>query len=211
MDQQSLQHGSSESEIAIQATMTRLMEPFRQLSVNPALKYSRSHLWFQPRNRGRWRSGLDAFATLVLGQVTEIIYPAFHGRQETGSHLLWINHVGGVLVIRSPVPVTVLQGNSQLRAHPALLLSDPMGTGWLLEGEFQLADDSLSLIPPSDLIAWIQQEIEWFSREIGERLKQRMIPKIGETLWDGGVHVTDICSAVGPVAHRDLLRRITNP
>ena len=57
--------------------LTRLMEPFHSIEIDRDTRFSRNHLWFQSSNSRRgWRSGLDNFTILALGQVTEIIFPA---------------------------------------------------------------------------------------------------------------------------------------
>ncbi len=198
-------------ERAAQSTTAQLLVPYKELKANPDLRYSRNHLWFKSMEKTNlWRVGIDSFAALLLGQVADIIYPAFRGRQDTGTRLVWISHLDGLLGLKSPVPAKVLQGNRRLREHPALLLSNPLDAGWLLEGDFDLADDAIFLIPRSDLQAWFSQEIEWLGREVEQRLSRKLVPGVGETLSDGGVYATDICSALGPVCHQELLEQVMN-
>ena len=198
-------------ERAAQSTTAQLLVPYKELKANPDLRYSRNHLWFKSMEKTNLRRvGIDSFAALLLGQVADIIYPSFPGRQDTGTRLVWISHLDGLLGLKSPVPAKVLLGNRRLREHPALLLSNPLDAGWLLEGDFDLADDAIFLIPRSDLQAWFSQEIEWLGREVEQRLSRKIVPGVGETLSDGGVYATDICSALGPVCHQELLEQVMN-
>lgn len=196
---------------AAQSTTAQLLAPYKELTANSDLRYSCNHLWFKSMEETNlWRAGIDSFAALLLGQVTDIIYPIFQGRQDTGTRLVWISHLDGLLGLKSPVPAKVLHGNRRLREHPALLLSNPMDAGWLLEGDFDLADDAIFLIPRSDLQAWFSQEIEWLGREVEQRLSKILVPCVGETLSDGGVYVTSICNALGPASHQNLLEKVMN-
>ncbi len=198
-------------ERAAQSITMQLLVPYKDLKANPDLRYSRNHLWFKPMEETNlWRAGIDSFAALLLGQVTDIIYPSFQGRQDTGARLVWISHLDGLLGLKTPVPGRSVHGNSRLREHPTLLLSNPMDAGWLLEGDFDLTDDAIFLIPRSDLHVWLTQEIDWLGREVEQRLSRKMVPGVGETLSDGGVYITSICSALGPVCHQDLLEQVMN-
>ncbi|MEE9465189.1 MAG: hypothetical protein V3W14_06425 [Candidatus Neomarinimicrobiota bacterium] len=189
----------------------QLLAPYRELAANPDLYYSRNHLWFKAMEETNlWRAGIDSFAALLLGQVSDIIYPILQGRQDTGTRLVWISHLDGLLGLKSPVPANALHGNRRLREHPALLLSNPMDAGWLLEGDFDLADDAIFLIPRTDLHVWFAQEIKWLGREVEQRLSRSSLPGLGETLSDGGVYVTSICNALGPAGHQELLEQVMN-
>ncbi len=190
--------------------LSRLMEPFQSMEFDQDIRFSCNHLWFKPRDdNGGWRSGLDRFAILALGQVTEIIFPVAQECLASGMNLCWLNHVDGMLVVKSPLEVFKLNYNPQVRDHPSLLLSDPMGSGWLVEGKFDILD-SPYIVPKPDMRRWFEEEIDWLKCELETCLRGQMTFQVGETLADGGIFVSDICSALGPVAHRDLLRRIMN-
>ncbi len=202
---------TTEHETAVQSTTAQLLAPYRELTANSDLRYSRNHLWFKPMEETNlWRAGIDSFAALLLGQVTDIIYPTFQGHQNTGARLVWISHLDGLLGLKSPVRAKSLHGNRLLREHPALLLSNPMDAGWLLEGDFDLSDDAIFLIPRPDLNAWFCQEIEWLGREVEQRLSRSRTLGVGETLFDGGTFVANICSALGPAGHQELLEQVMN-
>ena len=204
-------YDENKPENQIDSLLTRLMEPFYSIEYDQATRFSRSHLWFQPMNDNHgWRSGLDSFAVMVLGQITEIIFPILQDSLPLGNNLCWLNHIDGMLVIKSPVDAKNLTVNPRVIDHPSLMLSDPMGDGWLVEGEFDLFANSPYIAPASDIGKWVEQEIIWLQAEIESALRARMVPQVGATLADGGVYVADICAALGPVAHRDILRRIMN-
>ena len=199
------------NEKQIRSSVSRLMEPFCAIEYDQATRFSLNHLWFRKIDtKGGWRSGIDQFAIQALGQITEIIFPVFPKSVARGMNLCWLNHIDGMLVIKSPVDARDLTINPSVRDHPSLVLSEPMGDGWLFEGQFNLAEDSPYVVKKADLTRWFEQETVWFQGEIETYLLARMAPQQGETLADGGVLVSDLRTALGPLAHRDLLRRIMN-
>lgn len=208
--QESSDYSTGKIEDTIKHVLDRLMEPFRRIQVVPDRLYSRNHLWLQKKSPHSWRLGLDLFAATILGQVSEIIYPSYGGFQVHGSQLLWINHIDGMILVRSPVATKSLQINKQLRDFPSLLLADPLGDGWLVDGDFQVEEDSEYLIPSQILSRWLAQEIEWLFQVLRLQLLNKTKFLAGETLEDGGIYVTDIGTALGPVTHRDLVNRVIN-
>ncbi|UCH10097.1 MAG: hypothetical protein JSU61_12990 [Fidelibacterota bacterium] len=188
----------------------RLMAAFMQLKPDPELTYCRNHMWFRQSSSQRWRSGLDSFAAKALVQVADVIFPPYRGTLSIGSPILWIHHIDCMVVLRCPMVGSALSPNWGVRDCPSLLLADPQGEGWLFEGDFQIGSDLTYLIPKTSLATWYQQEKEWLAREISMQLERQMEPNLGKTLSDGGSWVTDICSALGPMAHQNLLRRLIN-
>jgi glycine cleavage system H protein len=203
-------YSSGKIESSIKPVLDRLMEPFKHIQLDPDRHYSRNHLWLQRQNHRRWRLGLDLFSAGILGQVSEIIYPTYKNSQQRGSQLLWINCMNGMIMIRSPVAVTALQKNQQLRDNPSLLLADPQGEGWLVDGEFRIDEHSEYIIPNHLSARWMGQELEWLCQELRQQILNKIEHGMGETLEDGGVYVTDIYTALGPLAHRDLMNRVIN-
>jgi glycine cleavage system H protein len=203
-------YSAGKIESTITPVLDRLMEPFKHIQQDPDRLYSRNHLWLQQINNHRWRLGLDLFAAGILGQVSEIIYPTYRESQQRGSQLLWINHLNGMTMIRSPVASTALQKNQKLRDTPSLLLADPLGEGWLVVGDYRVDEDSEYIIPDHLCARWMRQEIEWLLQELKRQIMNKIEHGLGETLEDGGVYVTDIYTALGPLAHRDLVNRAIN-
>ena len=190
--------------------LDRLIKPFRKIRLDADRLYTRNHLWLQKRDQNRWRLGMDLFATKILGQVTEIIYPTYTGFQGCGSQLLWVNHIDGMILVRSPVATMSLQLNKRLRDTPSLLLADPLGDGWLVDGDFQTDEDFEYLIPQKISSQWLTQEVEWLFQELKLQLMNKVRTLASETMEDGGIYVTDICTALGPIAHRDILNSVLN-
>jgi len=197
-----------QNETNLQPVLDKLLEPFRQIKPDPTCIYSRNHLWLKQVHPHLWRIGLDLFAVRVLGQISEIIFSRYSAVQAIGTRLLWINHVDGMVAIHAPVRAIIKNINPEVRTSPTLLLADPSGKGWLLEGEFYIEEDQAFLLPKHSVAAWWQQEVEWLAQYVRMQLQRRVNASVGETLADGGVYVQDICSAVGPVAHHDILQRM---
>ncbi|UCD37589.1 MAG: hypothetical protein JSW54_12290 [Fidelibacterota bacterium] len=197
-------------EDTIRPIINPLVDYFTRLEPDPALTYSRNHMWFIQQTPHSWRAGLDLMASRTISQVTEIIFPSYQGSLSRASPLLWIYHLDSMIVLRSPTQASALHANRKLRDCPSLLLADPQGEGWLLEGEFQIEQEQTYLIPKQALAGWFQQEVEWFIKEIKMQLIKQLNQPVGETLSDGGQYVTDICSALGPVTHHNLLQNLMN-
>ncbi|MFC1547135.1 hypothetical protein ACFL5M_01280 [Candidatus Neomarinimicrobiota bacterium] len=203
-------YSAGKIESTIKPVLDRLMEPFKHIQIDPDRLYSRNHLWLQRKSHHRWRLGLDLFAAGILGQVSEIIYPTYSDIQPRGSQLLWINHMNGMIMIRSPVAATAMQKNQQLRDTPSHLLADPLGEGWLVDGDYRIDEDQEYIIPNDLSARWMNQELEWLFQELKQQILTKIEHGMGETLEDGGVYVTDIHTALGPLAHRDLVNRVIN-
>jgi glycine cleavage system H protein len=208
--QESQDFSSGQSENAIKAVLDRLMEPFKRMPIDPERLYSRNHLWLQQISPSRWRLGIDLFAAGILNQVSEVIYPTYRNLQRRGSQLCWINHINGMILIRFPVDATSLQKNPQLRDTPSLLLADPLGEGWLVDGEYQVDEDGEYIVPNNLSGDWMSEEIEWLFQQMKQQITKMIEHGMGETLEDGGVFVTDIITALGPLSHRDLVNRVMN-
>jgi glycine cleavage system H lipoate-binding protein len=186
------------------------MEPFRQIRIDPERVYSRNHLWLQQRSQHHWRLGIDRFAAGILSQVSDLIYPTYTGFQQRGSQLCWINHINGMILIRSPLFASSLQKNPHLLDTPSLLLADPLGEGWLVDGDYQVDEDGEYIIPNDLSAEWMRQEVDWLYQQLKQKIMNMIEHGMGETLEDGGVFVTDILAALGPLSHRDLVDRVMN-
>lgn len=199
-----------QNETNLQPVLDRILEPFRQIKPDPTCTYSRNHLWLKQVHPHLWRIGLDLFAVQVLGQITEIIFSRYSAIQSIGARLLWINHMDGMVAIQAPVRAIIKSTNPEVRTNPALLLADPSVKGWLLEGEFHMEEDQIFLVPKRTVAAWWHQEVEWLTQYVSMHLQRRITASVGETLADGGAYVTNICSALGPASHQELLEQVMN-
>lgn len=199
-----------QNEINLQPVLDMLLEPFRQIRPDPTCIYSRNHLWLKQVHSHLWRIGLDLFAVQVLGQITEIIFSRYSALQAIGARLLWINQMDGMVAVQTPVRAIIKNINPEVRTNPALILADPFVKGWLLEGEFYIEQDQIFILPKHSVEAWWQQEVEWLAQYVRMQLQRRATMSVGETLTDGGGYITNIYSALGPVCHQDLLKKVMN-
>ena len=88
-----------------------------------------------------------------------------------------------------PARLEITETNAHLRSHPAALIEDPYGAGWLFEG--QLAESRVrsaeerGLVPGNLAAAWMQREIDRLDGFVREEL---LSPVAGSTptCTDGG-------------------------
>ncbi|MFC2076256.1 hypothetical protein ACFLT7_04145 [candidate division KSB1 bacterium] len=201
-------NSNKQLEEVISPVLNRLLKPIHDLQIDPKLTYCQNHLWLQQVDESVWRLGIDSFVASIFCQITEIILPTFGSSKPGDTQCFWLVHVDGMVMISLPMDAKNLVANESVRKSPNLVLADPCGEGWLLQGELDMGNNSRYIIPPDKVDDWWRYEIDWLEGLIRSNLVRRMEHHVGETLADGGYFINDISTALGPTAHRDLLQQV---
>ena len=102
------------------------------------LRYTKDHEWAQKLEAPkRLRVGITDFAQNSLGDVTYLELPESGSAFKRGEILGTVESVKAVSDIYAPVSGKIVATNNPLNENPALLNTDPYGSGWLVEIEME--------------------------------------------------------------------------
>ena len=111
------------------------------------LYYTESHEWIDPDTG---KVGITDFAQDELGDIVFVEFPAVGDHLDTEGELGVVESIKAVSDIYSPVSGEVTDVNEALEGEPELLNEDPYGDGWLIEMDFDSADEVESLLTPEE-------------------------------------------------------------
>ncbi len=100
--------------------------------------YSPGHSWVQAlslEDGRRWRVGLDAFATALVGCAIGVRWGPLRKAFQRGDRLCEVDLGLGSIGLAAPISGRLARGNRVLEARPETLVTDPYGDGWILEME----------------------------------------------------------------------------
>lgn len=95
--------------------------------------YTDGHLWVQTIRDGRVRTGIDAYAARLLHPVRQLRQVRPQGTLERGHPWCVLRVDGGQVPLGLPIGGRLCRWNSGLDQTPALLTTEPYGSGWLAE------------------------------------------------------------------------------
>ena len=102
------------------------------MKIVDGLLYSRSHEWVLVDGESA-RVGITDHAQDALGQIVDVQLPSVGDAVVAGKAVAEVESSKSVSDIGSPVSGTVVLVNELLDDQPALINSDPFGSGWLYE------------------------------------------------------------------------------
>ena len=102
------------------------------MKIVDGLLYSRSHEWVLVDGESA-RVGITDHAQDALGQIVDVQLPSVGDSVVVGKAVAEVESSKSVSDIGSPVSGTVVLVNELLNDQPALINSDPFGSGWLYE------------------------------------------------------------------------------
>lgn len=172
--------------------------------------YTTGHTWLQAvggRQEGRWRFGLDAFASACIGQCNEVRKHEADCTLVKGQTLFQIDLGIGVLSIGAPLRGVVALWNQAIGAVPSRVVTAPYGDGWV--GEL-VADD------PDDLGGLAAADVARDNARLDlQRFRRRVAMQLladsavaGRTMSDGGELVADLRAMLGGSAYLSMLKEL---
>ena len=102
------------------------------MKILDGLLYTRSHEWVLFDGESA-RVGITDHAQEALGQIVDVQLPSVGDSVVVGKAVAEVESSKSVSDIGSPVSGTVVLVNELLNDQPALINSDPFGSGWLYE------------------------------------------------------------------------------
>jgi glycine cleavage system H protein len=135
--------------------------------------FSPGHLWVQAMSHDDariWRVGLDAFATALIGCATGVHCITETETLQRGDPICEVDLGMGSLKLSAPVSGRFVRANRMLQSHPAMLVTEPYGEGWLLELEGLDPAGVLGLRPAPRALEHTEHDLRRFRRTLALRL-----------------------------------------
>ena len=99
-----------------------------------SIRFSNDHVWIETLNSSV-RVGITEYAQEALGDIVFVQFPQVGQGFSKNAVLAVIESVKAAADVVIPVGAKVLKINAQVIDNPALVNSDPLGLGWLVEVE----------------------------------------------------------------------------
>ena len=125
------------------------------MKIVDGLLYSRSHEWVLVDGESA-RVGITDHAQDALGQIVDVQLPSVGDSVVVGKAVAEVESSKSVSDIGSPVSGTVVLVNELLVDQPALINSDPFGSGWLYEVQLAYNETLEGLMSANDYRALTQ-------------------------------------------------------
>jgi glycine cleavage system H protein len=144
------------------------------------------HTWVKPDPQGGLEVGADALIARAMGAVRRIILPQVGEQVTAGQPLFRLEHNGRTITVPSSLTGKVVAVNSRLADQPALLSSDPYGSGWVCH----LAPTRLEGAAPAvrfgeQATIWLKNEFVRFQEFVFGQVSPDFA--LGVTSQDGGI------------------------
>jgi glycine cleavage system H protein len=171
-------------------------------------RYHPTHTWAMVVGGNLVRIGLDAVATWLAGEASSVVLPVEGAVMAPGAVGCWLVDESGTLPLRMPVNGTVARANALLRTQPRLAITDPYGSGWLVEAACADPETVVAGLEPAERArARAQDELRAFESALAE-LAAHGTGEVGATLADGGERLRDWRRILGPARYRREVLRL---
>ncbi len=174
-EQMSAQHSVSENELSLESGFY----------MDDSLVYYRNHMWLKLERNGKFRIGIDDFASRLLGKVNNLYLPNLGRKVDIGEFFLSVNHKFGDFEFASPLEGIVDTVNYDLMEDPGLLTGDPYGYGWLMMVEPEnVSKTNGNIFQSSEARDWMAEESKVLNSSIHS--------SASFTMHDGAIASEDI-------------------
>lgn len=157
------------------------------LSVPKGLFYSKNHTWAHLERSGSAMIGIDDFLSNLTGFVKPVIKKEPGEVVKKGELLAELVQDGKSLRVFSPISGRIDRLNSHLDENPALLGTDPCGSGWLCS--IEPADWKTETSPyyvAQQAVDWLGEEVTRVKDFLAIRADRYMPAPAMVALQDGG-------------------------
>ena len=118
------------------------------------LRYAKSHEWVRVQG-GVATVGITDHAQHELTDVVFVELPALNREVKAGEACAVVESVKTASDIYSPVSGKVVEVNAAVTGNPALVNTDPYGTGWFYKVQLAKPAEADALLSPTDYTAQI--------------------------------------------------------
>ena len=165
--------------------------------LRPNLAYHPAHTWAQGISEGRYRVGIDDFASKLLDQPIGVTLPQPGDALKSGQTAWHLSVLGEDIPIVSPLAGNVVRVNERLLDDPGMIAQQPYDEGWVLE--LDVADSrepQPSLLHGRRARAWLKDSID--------RLLGGLGTELGPVLADGGTLMAGLARQIAAESWRTL-------
>ena len=156
------------------------------------------HTWMREQGGDVARAGIDTFAAHLLGTIERISVIGEQRWVRQGQKLMTLSCESGSIEMMSPIEGVVTAINSEVIAHPQLIVDDPYQGGWVCAIKSpELETNVRNLLQGSVAGDWMQNS---FSRL--KSMLARVDPALAQ---DGGLPQRGLLGKVSP----EMFRAIT--
>ena len=121
------------------------------MNVPDDLRYATSHEWL----RADGTVGITDHAQAELTDVVYVELPQVGAEVKAGTQVCVVESVKAASDIYAPATGTIAAVNDALTSNPALLNTDPYGSGWIFRIELASPEETNALKSPADYRAQI--------------------------------------------------------
>jgi glycine cleavage system H protein len=144
------------------------------------------HTWFRPDPTGGLEVGADPLITHAIGAVRRVVMPNPGDQVAAGQPLFRLEQDDRSITVPATITGKVMAVNGRLQNQPALLNSDPYGTGWIC----RITPTTIGSVTPS--VRFGEKAIMWLESEFArlrEFVSLQITPEfaLGATSQDGGL------------------------
>ncbi len=170
-----------------------------------SLLFHPDHCWVKVETHERVKIGLDSLITMLLSNVRLAVLPAAGSFVEAGECFAHIIMEDFVFPVISPLSGVIVETNQRLHNAPGLLASDPEREGWIAAiRPDNLENDLKRLFFGRKAITWKQREENDISSRLYSLMKNSC-SRIGPTMQDGGLPLTNLRDMLNAVSARQIL------
>ncbi len=120
-----------------------------------SIRFSNDHVWIETLNSSV-RVGITEHAQEALGDIVFVQFPQVGQGFSKNAVLAVIESVKAAADVVIPVGAKVLKINAQVIDNPALVNSDPLGLGWLVEVEMNDPSEVSELMDSSEYLKFCE-------------------------------------------------------
>jgi len=153
------------------------------------ISYHPGHGWMARERKNVMRVGANEFAAALAGKLEKVELPKRGQWLRQGQKFLTLFRNGESVEMVSPVEGEVIEINTEVANHPALLRQDPYGAGWLVTVHVPDEESVTRNLVPKSLVG------EWM-RDAVERLYARQPALAGSFAADGGRPTDDLLAEI---------------
>lgn len=173
-------------------------------------RYSQGHLWVLQEKPNFFTIGIDHIVSYFLKSMREIVLPQVHTILSVDSPCIWIVCREGTVTIHSPLQGEVEKTNLRLIESAHLVNTSPYIDGWMVS----ISTDESTI--PNDIFfgadqarALLINQICSIEKEILTELSKSS-PKIGETMFDGGIRAKHLEDIIGSAKFFSILENLVS-
>lgn len=172
-------------------------------------EYSHNHLWIQSESNGESTLGVDHVLANLVSPIESLVLPPRASPVHWNEPLIWMIHIGGAVVIRSPLSGSLWELNPRIIDDPGILRHNPYGEGWFMKVRTDSSfKNTPTLLSASQRSIQNRSELSALLQCIKDQIHSS--PPLNNTMQDGGTRVDNPADMMGAKEYIRLIRHVLN-